>query len=413
MLSLCPCVRDDRAEVAQRAAELVKNPLPAMSGGADTRKFGDPVEGWLQRVVDGDECEAVWCCLRERHLLLREAAQEGRARKPLGYVDLREGARLRDGEKTVAKASGRGLESFRSATPDARPTRVGEVCLAGCSVARGTADDRKKVDPKRLCVTLPEGRYLKLAARNEADAEAWTGAICDSIAILAARCAAATRVARARDSPRKAAGLGIGEAPHHRRPLIYGADLEGNAPWPPRGARGVPVSPDGGDLDAELEQSSWTRSRPGREAGDVVVWQGDWGDAYYAVESGAVEILVDGSRPDRMAPITSGGGFGSSRSRRRARRRRVYAGGAVLIKEGEVGDAFYVVNVGVVEVTTKAGFRARSRRRGREKALLDDARTGKVKSSSASMLVLNKKQFLSIVGPARAVVENASGSSGG
>ena len=68
MLSLCPCVRDDRAEVAQRAAELVKNPLPAMSGGADTRKFGDPVEGWLQRVVYGDECEAVWCCLRERHL---------------------------------------------------------------------------------------------------------------------------------------------------------------------------------------------------------------------------------------------------------------------------------------------------------------------------------------------------------
>ena len=95
MLSLCPCVRDDRAEVAQRAAELVKNPLPAMSGGADTRKFGDPVEGWLQRVVDGDECESVWCCLRERHLYYyAKQPRKGAPRKPLGYVDLREGARL-------------------------------------------------------------------------------------------------------------------------------------------------------------------------------------------------------------------------------------------------------------------------------------------------------------------------------
>ena len=88
MLSLCPCVRDDRAEVAQRAAELVKNPLPAMSGGADTRKFGDPVEGWLQRVVDGDECEAVWCCLRERHLYYyAKQPKKGAPRKPLGYVE--------------------------------------------------------------------------------------------------------------------------------------------------------------------------------------------------------------------------------------------------------------------------------------------------------------------------------------
>ncbi|EGB09612.1 hypothetical protein AURANDRAFT_12971, partial [Aureococcus anophagefferens] len=170
-------------------------------------------------------------------------------------------------------------------------------------------------------------------------------------------------------------------------------------------------------LDAELERKLLDAFAPEvHEAGDVVVWQGDWGDAYYAVESGAVEILVDGSRPDRMAPITSGGGFGElalalgtrraatarcvvrakvwslTRSRYRstlgaaahasrkgrveflrsvelfkilsdtaleklagALTEKVYAGGAVLIKEGEVGDAFYVVNVGVVEVTTKAG----------------------------------------------------------
>ncbi|KAH8044631.1 cAMP-dependent protein kinase regulator [Aureococcus anophagefferens] len=402
MLSLCPCVRDDRAEVAQRAAELVKNPLPAMSGGADTRKFGDPVEGWLQRVVDGDECEAVWCCLRERHLYYY--AKQPKKARASPWATASSGAERASNESfgddayhvdlpTLAgplrkKAIGRGvilsnrkgwkdrwfkleggvLRYFKDDTY--RPESMkGEVCLAGCSVARGTADDRKKRSAR--------------SADGAADA-------------------AARAIKRAMAAARE------------RAAFLF--------------------SPDGGDLDAELEQKLLDAFAPEvYEAGDVVVWQGDWGDAYYAVESGAVEILVDGSRPDRMAPITSGGGFGSSRSRaaRRAAARdtaleklagalteKVYAGGAVLIKEGEVGDAFYVVNVGVVEVTTKAGFRGALETGagfGEGLARRRAARGhGEVKSSSASMLVLNKKQFLSIVGPARAVVENATrGSSGG
>ena len=46
------------------------------------------------------------------------------------------------------------------------------------------------------------------------------------------------------------------------------------------------------------------------EAGDVVVWQGDYGDSYYAVESGAVEVVIDGHRIKGVSNYTTGSGFG-------------------------------------------------------------------------------------------------------
>ena len=92
-----------------RRKELVANPLPAAAAGADTRRFGDPVEGWLNRYVEGeDEPEPIWCCLRERHIYyFAKPPKKSLGVKPLGYADLRDGAKLRDSTRQLTGGSRR------------------------------------------------------------------------------------------------------------------------------------------------------------------------------------------------------------------------------------------------------------------------------------------------------------------
>ena len=48
------CCVNDAAEVEMRRQNIATSPLPSAAQGADTRKFREPVEGWLTRLsADG------------------------------------------------------------------------------------------------------------------------------------------------------------------------------------------------------------------------------------------------------------------------------------------------------------------------------------------------------------------------
>ncbi|KAJ8607801.1 hypothetical protein CTAYLR_009888 [Chrysophaeum taylorii] len=381
----------------------------------------------------------------------------------------------------------------------------GEVSLAGCSAQRSDLE---------ICVVLPEGKYLNLRAVTAADAERWAGGFHDTIALLAADPGRARRIGNAKDTE-------LGVEPTERRRLIFGrrfvADddpdffsrderqqLQERDVFIDEAARAtvtramvatraaadfvfeagfdwndddddVKKNKEGDDDVDESDELLAALSSQFREevfeAGDAVVWQGEEGDKYYAIETGCVELLRDGVKFGKS--LASGQGFGElalahgtpraatarcvAKTRAWSLRRGAYRavagrvvaaefGGRVgflrqvsllhsfadmtiqklaaslvektylpnttIIREGERGDAFFVVKRGVVAISTrKHGVVSRCGPGDAfgERALLHNeprAATARVEDREpARCYVLERRAFLELLGPAAEVVE--------